>query len=133
MRVGQAVNAAPDLADVVAFFIELHYLRGGLAVNRTSARAAGMVQDHDVPLGIDRHSRCFPEMQIGWKLEEVWDRIKRDFRHRLLSKQRGTEHQKHQNNEASHFVLPVRKPNANGPMGQMPNVIWKPYYMTFGI
>src|SRR5256885_2086651 len=90
-----------------------------LPENLHFGEASGVAVEYkDVSFGIDRDSRRFPGMQILWKLEEVGDRIKRGFRHRLLSKQRGTEHQKHQSNEASHFVLPVRKPNANGPMAK---------------
>ena len=96
--IGQAVDAAPDFAYEVALLVELHYLRGGLAVDWTTAGAAGVVQHHDVPFGIDCHSQDFAQIAVGRQLQER-HRLKRNFRgvlnarrgRRFLCKCRGRE------------------------------------------
>jgi len=80
VRVAEAIHAFAHFAHELAGLIELKELRCRVAVERTGSRAAGVVQDQDVPLGVDGHAEHFSEVLIGRILEVIRHRVKRDAR-----------------------------------------------------
>src|SRR5262249_58930732 len=83
VREGPGVKILTDLADVLAVGTEFKNLRRGCAVRGSGGVAA--VEHENVSFRVYRHTRGFAEMQIRWELEEVGNRVERDFRNRLLS------------------------------------------------
>ena len=80
VRVAETIHALAHFAHELTCLIELQELRCRVAVERTRRRAAGVVQDQDVPLGVDGHGEHFSEVHVGWILEVVRHRVERDAR-----------------------------------------------------
>ena len=81
VRVRPGVEALADLAEELAGLVEQQDLRRGGAVGRP-AGAVRARKDGDVALRVDGDARRFAEVHVGRQLEEVRDRVERNFRHR---------------------------------------------------
>src|SRR6185436_19085741 len=80
VTVAKAVDVLADLAKELAGRIELEQLRRSVAIQRPGRRAAGMVQDGDSSLRVDRNPQHFAEVHVRRDLEEVRIRIKWNLR-----------------------------------------------------
>src|SRR6185312_2521853 len=76
------VQVVPDLTNVAAVGTELENLRGARRVRGSSRVAAG--EHEDVPLRVQSYARCFAEIEIRRKLEEIGHGFESDLRNRLL-------------------------------------------------
>jgi len=90
VREGPGVEVVANFAEKFSVGGELEKLRGARSIGRAGAVAAG--EDEDVAFGIHGDTGGFAEMEVGWKFQEVGDRMETDFG-RLLSEKR-SNHEK---------------------------------------
>jgi hypothetical protein len=88
MRIGPGVEALADFAQEFAFGTELEQLRCRGAIRR-AAGAVRAREHEDVALGINGHARHLAEIHPRRKRGKIRNGIERNFRHVLLSEQRG--------------------------------------------
>src|SRR5947209_1770437 len=87
VRIRPGVQVVANFSQELPLSVELQQLCRSGSVSRAGRVAAR--QDENVPLGIDRHSSGFTEIQMRWKFQGIRNRLELDLR--LLRKE-GTGH-----------------------------------------
>src|SRR5579864_4367543 len=95
-----------DFSNVLAVGAELQNLRSCCRVSRTGRITARI--DEDVFLRVDRDAGSLPHVNVRWKLQQIGNRIERDFGRRcsrLLAERGSGEHCHCKDGKALHGSL----------------------------
>src|SRR3984893_14453028 len=101
VREGPGVQVVTNLTNEFSIGGKLKQLRGACGIG--GARGITTREDEDVSLGIYGHAGDFTEIQIFGKLQQIGNRIKRNFRSRRLSEQPHWRNHKNRERERKAF------------------------------